>query len=90
MVIEEDAEEDDEDVDDEADDAVVIEEDAEEDDDEEEEDIRHAPRGCSRGGYGSWGCTRDGLWISFKILHVARLMNSSMISATSSMDALFF
>ena len=20
--------------------------------------IRHAPRGCSRGGDGSWGCTR--------------------------------
>lgn len=31
-----------------------------------------------------------GLWISFKILDVARLMNSSMISATSSMDALLF
>ena len=39
---------------------------------------------------GLWACGLVGLWISFKILHVARLMKSSMISATSSMDALFF
>ena len=39
---------------------------------------------------GLWACGLVGLWISFKILDVARLMNSSMISATSSMDALLF